>query len=118
MPDAVMCSTLRFIIIVFLALTAGPALTLSSHGLRATAQNISSYDGAPAQATRTAKSTNQGPDISAKYLKQARAYRDQGRYELARQSYAQALSTCRSAEELAVIEKEMGGIELLLRTMR
>lgn len=118
MPDAAMCSILRFTIIIFLALTAGPALTLSSLGLQATAQNISSYDGAPSQATGTAKSANQGPDISAKYLKQARLYRDQGRYELARQSYAQALSTCRSAEELAVIEKEMGGIELLLRTMR
>ena len=113
-----MCSTLRFTSIIFLVLTAGAVLTASLRGLRANAQNISSYDGAPAQATRTAKSTNQGPDISAKYLKQARAYRDQGRYELARQSYAQALSTCRSAEELAVIEKEMGGIELLLRTMR
>ena len=118
MPDAAMCSTLRFTIIVFLALALGPALTVSSSGPQANAQNLSSCDSAPAQTPRTVKSSNQGPDISAKYLKQARVYRDQGRYELARQSYAQALSTCRSASELAVIEKEMGGIDLLLRTMR
>ena len=68
------------------------------------------YDGVPL--------AGQGLNISAKYLKQARLYRDQGRYELARQSYTQALSTCRSAEDLAIIEKELGGIELLLRTMR
>ncbi|WP_165071641.1 hypothetical protein [Desulfovibrio sp. ZJ200] len=59
-----------------------------------------------------------GPDISAQYLEQARAYRAQGRYELARQSYAQALSTCQSSEALAVIKHELGGVELLLRTMR
>ncbi|MDR1660796.1 MAG: tetratricopeptide repeat-containing protein [Desulfovibrio sp.] len=59
-----------------------------------------------------------GPDISEKFLDQARAYRAKGRYELARQSYAQALSTCRSNEGMAVIRHEMGGVELLLRTMR
>ncbi|MDR2745263.1 MAG: hypothetical protein LBB66_08765 [Desulfovibrio sp.] len=59
-----------------------------------------------------------GPDISEKFLEQAREYRAEGRYELARQSYAQALSTCRSNEGLAVIRYEMGGVELLLRTMR
>lgn len=118
MPDAVMRSTLLYIITVFFALALGPALILSAGGSRANAQATSAYDAAPAQTTRTVKSSNQGPNISAKYLKQAREYRDQGRYELARQSYAQALSSCRSTEELAVIEKEMGGIELLLRTMR
>ncbi|MDR1777778.1 MAG: hypothetical protein LBR31_08145 [Desulfovibrio sp.] len=59
-----------------------------------------------------------GPDISEAFLEQAREYRDAGRYELARQAYAQALSTCRSNERLAVIRYEMGGVELLLRTMR
>ncbi|MDR3357887.1 MAG: hypothetical protein LBN96_03310 [Desulfovibrio sp.] len=59
-----------------------------------------------------------GPDISEKFLEQAREYRAAGRYELARQSYAQALSTCRSNKEMAVIRHEMGGVELLLRTMR
>jgi hypothetical protein len=59
-----------------------------------------------------------GPDISKKFLRRAREYRAGGRYELARQSYAQALSTCRSNEEMAVIQHEMGGVELLLRTMR
>lgn len=60
----------------------------------------------------------QGPDISAQYLKQARAYREQGRLELSRQTYAQALSTAQSNESAAVIKHELGGVELLLRTMR
>ena len=48
----------------------------------------------------------------------AAAYRKQGRYELARQSYAQALSTCRSNAGLDIIKRELAGVELLLRTMR
>ncbi|MDR2573555.1 MAG: hypothetical protein LBC94_04290 [Desulfovibrio sp.] len=59
-----------------------------------------------------------GPNVSEKFLKQAREYREKGRYELARQAYAQALSTCRSSEEVAAIKHEMGGVELLLRTLR
>ena len=59
-----------------------------------------------------------GPNVSEKFLKQAREYREKERYELARQAYAQALSTCRSSEEVAVIKHEMGGVELLLRTLR
>lgn len=59
-----------------------------------------------------------GIDISVDYLNQARAYRDQGRYDLARQSYAQALSTCRNNANLEIIKREMAGTELLIRTMR
>lgn len=55
---------------------------------------------------------------SETYLQQARDYRDEGRYELARQSYAQALSICSDGPTLKVIQREMEGINLLLRTMR
>lgn len=60
-----------------------------------------------------------GHDISvrAAYLEQARALRDEGRYELSRQSYTQALSTCRDAANLAIIKKELEGVKLLIRTM-
>ena len=77
-------------------------------------QSLSAYD-SPSQG---ASSFGQGPDISATYLKEAREYRKQGRYELARQSYAQALSTCRSNANLNIIKRELAGVELLLRTMR
>ena len=118
MPEAAMRLIPRIITVIFLAFAAGPALTVSSDGPQAHGQNLSAYEAGPTQTARTGGSAGQGPNISAKYLKQARQYRDQGRYELARQSYTQALSTCRSAEDLAIIEKELGGIELLLRTMR
>lgn len=59
-----------------------------------------------------------GPNISDAYLQQARNYRAAGRYELARQSYAQALSTCRNNANLEIIRRELAGIELLIRTMR
>lgn len=59
-----------------------------------------------------------GVDISVLYLEQARAYRNSGRYELSRQSYAQALSTCRNEANLEIIKRELAGIELLIRTMR
>ncbi len=55
---------------------------------------------------------------SRAYLQQARAYRAQGRYELARQSYVQALSICSDGPTLKVIQRELEGINLLLRTMR
>ena len=77
-------------------------------------QNLSAYDSPP----QGASSFGQGPDISATYLEEAREYRKQGRYELARQSYAQALSTCRNNAGLDIIKRELAGVELLLRTMR
>lgn len=60
----------------------------------------------------------QGPDISVEYLQEARKFRDEGRYDLARQSYALALSTCRSNANLEIIKHELAGTELLIRTMR
>ena len=59
-----------------------------------------------------------GIDISVDYLLQARKFRDEGRYELARQSYAQAISTCRNEANLEIIKRELAGVELLIRTMR
>lgn len=71
--------------------------------------------GTPIQGEPT---VDRGVDISAEYLYQARRYRDDGRYELARQSYAQAMSTCRNNANLEIIRREMAGVELLIRTMR
>lgn len=71
--------------------------------------------GGPIQGKPT---VGRGPDISVDYLKQARAFRDDGRYELARQAYAQALSTCRNYGNLEIIKRELAGVELLIRTMR
>ena len=59
-----------------------------------------------------------GPNISSDYVEQGREYRDQGRFELARQSYALALSTCRNDEDLAIIKRELASVELEIRTMR
>lgn len=56
--------------------------------------------------------------ISEAYLEQARNFRDEGRYELSRQSYAQALATCADNENLEIIKRELEGVELLLRTLR
>ena len=61
---------------------------------------------------------SRGADVSLAYLKQARQFRDEGRYELSRQSYAQAISTCRNSANLEIIKREMAGVELLIRTMR
>ena len=66
----------------------------------------------------TGSSFGDGPNISAQYLRQAREYRAEGRFELARQSYVQALSTCRDNDSLYNIRRELAGIELLIRTMR
>lgn len=70
---------------------------------------------APCQAVESSSSTNA---LSRQYLKEARAFREQGRYELARQSYVQALSVCHDREEYETIKQELNGIEMLLRTMR
>lgn len=90
----------NYLIILFLALAISPSLFLGSGCSR----------GVPA--------ATEGPDISLDYLAQARYFRNEGRYELARQSYAQALATCKSNANLAIIEHELAGCELLIRTMR
>jgi hypothetical protein len=74
---------------------------------------------APTPAPAPAPKVILGPDISSDYLKQARRYRQDGRYELSRQSYLQSLATCQAGpDELATIREELGAIELLIRTMR
>lgn len=87
-------------------------LALLSLPLAASAEPIG---GGPLPAKPT---VDRGPDISVDYLAQARAFRDDGRYELARQAYAQALSTCRNYGNLEIIKRELAGVELLIRTMR
>lgn len=59
-----------------------------------------------------------GPDLGAQFINLARIYREHGRYELARQAYAQAISTCQNSANLEIIKREMSGVELLIRTMR
>ena len=71
--------------------------------------------GTPIQGKPT---VGRGIDVSVDYLLQARKYRDEGRYELARQSYAQAISVCRNTANLELIRRELAGVELLIRTMR
>lgn len=59
-----------------------------------------------------------GPNISWDYVEKAREYREDGRFELARQSYVLALSTCRDDADLSIIKRELAGVELEIRTMR
>lgn len=71
--------------------------------------------GTPIPGTPT---VGRGADVSVEFLLLARHFRDTGRYELARQAYAQAISTCRNEANLEIIRREMAGVELLIRTMR
>lgn len=75
-----------------------------------------------AQAKREAKERanylSDANEHSLVYLGQARQFREQGRYELARQRYLQALSICADDQTLGIIKRELNGVELLLRTMR
>ncbi|MBQ7738229.1 MAG: hypothetical protein IJT59_01050 [Desulfovibrionaceae bacterium] len=56
--------------------------------------------------------------LEQRYLREARRYRREGRYELARQSYALALSICSNEKRIAIIRQELDGMDLLLRTLR
>ena len=56
--------------------------------------------------------------LEKRYLKEARKYRAEGRYELARQSYVLALSICSDVHRLEIIRQELDGLEMLLRTLR
>lgn len=67
------------------------------------------------QAAEASGSTN---SLANQYLKEARAYRKASRFELARQSYVQALSVCHDPKQYETIKQELNGIEMLLRTMR
>lgn len=56
--------------------------------------------------------------LCRRYLAEGEKYRSQNRYELARQSYAQALSICADDREIRTAKQGLNTIELLLRTMR
>jgi len=68
--------------------------------------------------TTFASSSYSTKSLEQRYLRQARAYRAQGRYELARQNYVLALSLCSKTDRLETIRQELDGLELLLRTLR
>lgn len=56
--------------------------------------------------------------LCRRYLAEGEKYRNQNRYELARQSYAQALSICNDGRDITTAKQGLNTIELLLRTMR
>lgn len=69
----------------------------------------------------TLRAGTDGPGDDAlchRYLAEGRKYRSQSRFELARQSYAQALSLCNRDRDVADAKKGLNTVELLLRTMR
>ena len=94
-----------------LCLMAACALPLAALPASALADSMSSYNG-------QANYLSDANEHSMVYLGQARQFREQGRYELARQRYLQALSICADDQTLYVIKRELNGVELLLRTMR
>ena len=113
--------TLCALCLVFCA--ALPSASLLS--APAMAEGMSSYSGqgsSDAQSRREAKDRanylSEANEHSLAYLGQARQFREEGRYELARQRYLQALSICADDQTLSIIKRELSGIELLLRTMR
>lgn len=109
-----------------LCLTAAITLPLAAlPAAPALADSLSSYSdqgAADAQAKRDANDRASylygANKHSLTYLNQARQFREQGRYELARQRYLQALSICADDQTLYIIKRELSGVELLLRTMR
>ena len=107
-----------------LCFAASIALPLAALPAKALGDSMSSYSNqaGDAQARREAKErTNylsEANEHSLAYLGQARQFREQGRYELARQRYLQALSICADDQTLSIIKRELNGVELLLRTMR
>lgn len=56
--------------------------------------------------------------VAEVYWKKARTYRDEGRFELARQQYLLALSSCHTEEAKTRVQRELQSVELLIRTMR
>lgn len=73
---------------------------------------------AAADAGRPAQRGGQDERISEAYLARARAFRNDGRYELARQAYVKALASCANEATLETIKRELDAIELIIRTMR
>lgn len=65
-----------------------------------------------------ASSTGDTRSLCRRYLAEGEKHRNQSRYELARQDYAQALSICSDARDITAAKQGLNTIELLLRTMR
>lgn len=108
-----------------LCLVASCALPLAALPTSALADSMSSYSGQTASDPQARQAANERNEYlieankhSLAYLGQARQFREQGRYELARQRYLQALSICADDQTLGIIKRELNGVELLLRTMR
>ncbi|MBO4301439.1 MAG: hypothetical protein J5861_07545 [Desulfovibrio sp.] len=107
----------------FSAITWTVLATLLFVVFPALADNLSTYSfHDDSQQIREARAYNSYLDKANKhsldYLEQARDFRTEGRYELARQRYLQALSICTDGETLNILKRELDGVELLLRTMR
>ena len=98
-----------------LCLTASFALPLALPAA-VLADGMSSYSNgqSDAQAKREAKERtsylSEANEHSLAYLGQARYFREQGRYELARQRYLQALSICADDQTLSIIKRELNGV--------
>ena len=73
---------------------------------------------APASCATVSGGSDNSKSLCRRYLAEGEEFRTQNRYELARQSYAQALSVCNDGRDIATAKQGLNTIELLLRTMR
>ncbi|HIX41492.1 hypothetical protein [uncultured Desulfovibrio sp.] len=73
---------------------------------------------APAFCATVSGGSDNSKSLCRRYLAEGEKFRTQNRYELARQSYAQALSVCNDGRDIATAKQGLNTIELLLRTMR
>ena len=73
---------------------------------------------APAFCATVSGVSDNSKSLCRRYLAEGEKFRTQNRYELARQSYAQALSVCNDGRDIATAKQGLNTIELLLRTMR
>lgn len=97
-------------ILFMLSFLAGACLPISSP---------SAEDSPPPTPVPTQQPASRADDrLSQSYLAQAIAFKNNGRYELARQSCAQALTTCKNPANLEIIKRELEEIELLIRALR
>lgn len=56
--------------------------------------------------------------VAEAYWQKAHAYRNAGRFEMARQQYLLALSACHTEECKNRVQRELQTVDLLIRTMR
>lgn len=73
---------------------------------------------APAFCATVSGGSDKSKSLCRRYLAEGEKFRTQNRYELARQSYAQALSICNDGRDIATAKQGLNTVELLLRTMR